>query len=119
MNPSPLRRRVLVLGDQLDRMSAAFDGFDTAQDEVWMAEVLGEATHVWSSKPRTALFLSAMRHFAAELREAGLRVRYFSLGDPDPCRDFTEALVRAQAERPATEWCVVEPGDWRVREELR
>lgn len=118
MKPAPLRRRVLVLGDQLDRMSAAFDGLDPAKDEVWMAEVLGESTHVWSSKPRTALFLSAMRHFAAELRDAGLPVRYFSLGDPDPCRDFTEALARAQAEWPATEWCVVEPGDWRVREEL-
>ena len=119
MSAVPLRRRVLVLGDQLDRGSAAFDGFDPARDEVWMAEVLGESTHVWSSKPRTALFLSAMRHFAAGLCGEGLPVRYFSLGDADPCRDFAEALRKAQEARPSEEWCVVEPGDWRVREELR
>ena len=36
----PLRHLVLVLGDQLDRGSSAFDGFDTAQDAVWMAVCL-------------------------------------------------------------------------------
>ena len=33
-----LRRLVVVLGDQLDADSAAFDGFDPAQDAVWMCE---------------------------------------------------------------------------------
>jgi deoxyribodipyrimidine photolyase-related protein len=58
-----LRHLVLVLGDQLD--------LDAAQDAVWMAEVIEEATHVWSSKPRTVLFLAAMRHFAQALRAGG------------------------------------------------
>jgi len=60
-----LRRLVIVLGDQLDLDAAAFDDFDPATDAIWMAEVDEESTHVWSSQPRTALFLSAMRHFAA------------------------------------------------------
>ncbi|HQW64816.1 MAG TPA: cryptochrome/photolyase family protein, partial [Pseudomonadota bacterium] len=59
-----LRHLVLVLGDQLDLDAAAFDGFDPAHDAVWMAEVAEESTHVWSSKPRTVMFLAAMRHFA-------------------------------------------------------
>ena len=63
--PHPIRHLVLVLGDQLDATSSAFDGFDAERDVVWMAEVMEESTHVWSSKPRTAVFLSAMRHFAA------------------------------------------------------
>ena len=58
--PRPLRHLVLVLGDQLDPASSAFDGFDPTQDAVWMAEVREESTHVWSSQPRTALFLAAM-----------------------------------------------------------
>jgi deoxyribodipyrimidine photolyase-like uncharacterized protein len=41
------RHLVLVLGDQLDHNAAAFDGFDPAQDRVWMAEVKEESTHVW------------------------------------------------------------------------
>ena len=58
-----------VLGDQLDLDAAAFDGFDPALDAVWMAEVAGEATHVWSHRARIALFLAAMRHFRDALHE--------------------------------------------------
>ncbi len=36
---SDVRRLALVLGDQLDRDSAVFDGFDLRQDRVWVAEV--------------------------------------------------------------------------------
>ena len=42
------RNLVIVLGDQLDAGSAAFDGLDPAADLVWMAEVAGESTKVWS-----------------------------------------------------------------------
>ena len=58
------RHLVIVLGDQLNLDSTAFDGFDAATDVVLMVEAREESTHVWSHKARTALFLSAMRHFA-------------------------------------------------------
>ena len=61
-------RLVLVLGDQLDRGVAAFDGFDRGRDAIWMAEVAEESTHVWSPRPRIAVFLAAMRHFRDALR---------------------------------------------------
>ncbi|HSU22318.1 MAG TPA: cryptochrome/photolyase family protein, partial [Variovorax sp.] len=64
-----------MLGDQLDHDAAAFDGFDPDHDAVWMAEVAEESTHVWSSKPRTAMFLAAMRHFSQALVARGWRVR--------------------------------------------
>ena len=44
--PRPLRHLVLVLGDQLNQDASALDGFDPAQDAVWMAEVREESTHV-------------------------------------------------------------------------
>jgi deoxyribodipyrimidine photolyase-related protein len=59
-----VKHLILVLGDQLDLEAAAFDGFNATQDAVWMAKAHEESTHVWSSKQRIALFLSAMRHFA-------------------------------------------------------
>ena len=71
---------VLVLGDQLDAASAAFDEFDREQDAVWMAEVAGEAEHVWSHKARIALFFSSMRHFAKRLEERGIPMRYLRIG---------------------------------------
>ena len=34
-----LRHLVIVLGDQLDEQSSAFDDFDPTLDAIWMAEV--------------------------------------------------------------------------------
>ena len=59
---------MIVLGDQLNADSAAFDGFDREQDVVWLAEVAEESTHVWTHKARIVLFLSGMRHFRDSLK---------------------------------------------------
>ena len=64
----PLRHLVLILGDQLNLDSTALSDFDPTQDKVWMAEVMQESTHVASSKQRSTLFLSAMRHFAETIK---------------------------------------------------
>ena len=71
-----MRNLVIVLGDQLSEEASALVDFDSAQDAVWMAEVDEESTHIISSKQRTTLFLSAMRHFAKELKGKGWSVRY-------------------------------------------
>ncbi len=110
-----MRNLVLVLGDQLDSKSAAFDGFDPKQDAVWMAEVAGEATHVWSHKARIAIFLAAMRHFRDELRNRGVTVHYTELADTTFSKELAQSVSRL---KPANV-VVVEPGEWRVREELR
>jgi len=39
------RNLVLVVGDQLNADSTAFEGFDPKQDAVWMAEVSG--VYLW------------------------------------------------------------------------
>ena len=62
-----LRHLVLVLGDQLNLDANALADFDPAQDAIWMAEVMEESNHVPSSKQRSTLFLSAMRHFAKSI----------------------------------------------------
>jgi len=68
-----VRHLVLVLSDQLNRDASVWDGFNPAQDIVWMAEASEESTHVRSSKQRTVLFLSAMRHFARHCASTPLR----------------------------------------------
>jgi deoxyribodipyrimidine photolyase-related protein len=106
---------VVILGDQLDAGSAAFDGFDAQNDVVWMAEVSAEADHVWSHKARIALFLSAMRHFREELRAQGMRVEYTELkGETTLVTLLREAIAKFRPERVI----VVEPGEWRLRAEI-
>ena len=53
------RNLILVFGDQLDAGSAAFDGFDTAEDAVLMMEVEKEATYIPQHKIRLTFFFSA------------------------------------------------------------
>jgi deoxyribodipyrimidine photolyase-related protein len=113
------RSLVIVLGDQLNLDSAAFDDFDRARDTVWMAEVSEEATHVWSHKARIALFLSAMRHFHRRLAQRRFTVDYRRLDAQADRRTLAEALEDTVRRRRPERLVVVEPGEWRVRQSLQ
>lgn len=108
---SSTRHLVAVLGDQLDAAASALDGFEPSTDRIWMAEVAEESEHVRSSKPRTALFLSAMRHFADDLRRRGWPLDYVRLDD-----EANRGTLGA--ELGAARVIVTHPGEWRVRRAL-
>ncbi|MEX0671394.1 MAG: cryptochrome/photolyase family protein [Pirellulales bacterium] len=121
------RHLVLVLGDQLDRHGAAFDGFDRSRDRVWMAEVAEESTHVWTHKARIAVFLSAMRHFRLALEQEGIEIDATELsaaarkGEPGTLAAALRASLDHDrvAGRLPERLVMVEPGEWRVQEALR
>lgn len=115
---TPIRRLVLVLGDQLNVSSLAFKGFDPDRDAVWMAEVDHEATKVWSHKARIALFLSAMRHFRDTMRSKGWSVDYHELTPSGPATSFSLQLLNAVTRLRPAQLVVVEPGEWGVQKEL-
>ena len=114
-----LRTLVVVLGDQLNLDATAFDGFDAAQDAVWMAEVSEESTQVWSAKQRTALFLTAMRHFALALQEAGRAVHYTRLDASGNAGDLAAQLQADVARLKPAQLVMTAPGDWRVLQAIR
>jgi deoxyribodipyrimidine photolyase-related protein len=117
MKSKPCRHLVMILGDQLDEASSAFDGFDPALDVVLMVEAFEESTHVWSHKIRTTLFLSAMRHFAEHLRQRKWRVAYRAL-DTHGDKTLGEGLCVAIEEHQPERLIGVEPGDFRVRQQI-
>jgi deoxyribodipyrimidine photolyase-related protein len=127
-----MRNLVLILGDQLDADSAAFAGFDSDLDVIWMAELAQESTRVWSSKPRTALFLSAMRHHREALKARGWKVFYRELTNsagvwldldgtsiPSSAETFSAALAESQERLRPERWLIVEPGEWSVQKEIK
>lgn len=117
-NEMAVRHLVIVLGDQLNADSSAFDDFDPSRDAVWMAEVDEESTHVWSHKQRIAVFLASMRHFRETLRSAGKTVHYTELTADSPSYSLAEQLVRdIKATRPI-KLIVTQPGDYRVLQSL-
>lgn len=112
-----MRNLIVVLGDQLDEQSAAFDGFDPALDQVWMCEAAAEATYVWSHKARIAIFLAAMRHFRETLRARGWSVDYHATSE-HPHATLAEALATSITALKPAKVVVVEPGEWRLARDI-
>jgi deoxyribodipyrimidine photolyase-related protein len=108
------RHLLLILGDQLDPDSSVFNDIDPALDVVLMVEAVEESTHVWSHKARTALFLSAMRHFAEQLRQRQFQVHYRAL-DKESDQTLADGLQAAMVLFQPQRVIGVEPGDLRVR----
>ncbi len=108
------RHLVVILGDQLDKDSAAFDGYDIESDCVWMAEASEESTHVWSHKQRIVLFLSAMRHFRDLLYQRKYYVDYHELGEGSLSDRLRSSMKQLKPEKVI----MVEAGDYRVREAI-
>ncbi|MEQ1637482.1 MAG: cryptochrome/photolyase family protein [Methylococcales bacterium] len=112
-----MRRLCIILGDQLDRDSAIFMDFDRQQDLLWMAEVPAESTLVWSHKQRIALFLSAMRHFAAELTLQAYPLHYLKL-EQHHFHSLAEVLGDCLPMMQPAEVRIVRPGDYRVLKDI-
>ncbi|MFW6345784.1 MAG: cryptochrome/photolyase family protein, partial [Halomonas sp.] len=113
--PRPL---VLVLGDQLSLTLASLR--DLPEDAmVALCEVAAEGRYVPHHPQKVALMLSAMRHFAAALRERGYRVHYSTLDDPDNAQSLIPEAERLAALHGCDEIRVVRPGEWRLWQAMR
>jgi deoxyribodipyrimidine photolyase-related protein len=109
----------LVLGDHLTRSVSALSGIDTAGDVVLMIEAEEETRYVPHHRQKIAFILSAMRHFADDLRADGITVDYVKLDDPDNTGSFTGEVSRALKRHRIERIVVTEPGEWRVLEAIR
>ena len=120
MSRAPAGRRMLVVfGDQLSARVPAFAAIERGRDVVLMVEAREESAHVPSHVQRTVLFLSAMRHFAAELEEAGHLVRYIRLADPRSTGTLDGEVRRATRELRPVEVHATHPGEHRVMAMVR
>ncbi len=105
----------VILGDQLSFDISALAGLDPRCDIVLMMEVMEETTYVRHHKQKIVLVLSAMRHFAAELRQRGVPVDYVLLDASDNTGNLTTEVQRAVVRHAPDGLVVSEPGEWRVQ----
>lgn len=66
----------IILGDQLNLDSPLFQSIRKNHDALWMCESQEESVKVPSSKIRTAMFLSAMRHYRESLQSKKWLIHY-------------------------------------------
>jgi deoxyribodipyrimidine photolyase-related protein len=104
-----------VLGDQLSHGLASLRDVAPSDAVVLLMEVADETTYVRHHQRKIALILSAMRHFADELRAVGWNVDYVALDDPANTGSFTGEVARAVARHRPSAIRIVESGEWRVK----
>jgi deoxyribodipyrimidine photolyase-related protein len=119
MRSDAVRNVILVMGDQLSAQLSSLRQADKLHDIVLMTEVLDEAQYVRHHQKKLAFTLSAMRHFAEDLRADGWNVCYRSLEEPDNRGSFTGELDLAVETYSPARVIVTEPGEWRVLQLLK
>lgn len=112
-------RLLVVLGDQLTRGIASLRDCDPAHDVILLAEVMEEATYVRHHPKKIAFLFSAMRHFAVELRQAGMVVDYVRLDDAGNRGSLRAEIIRAAAEQEVDGIVATHPGEYRVLADMR
>jgi deoxyribodipyrimidine photolyase-related protein len=111
-----MRHIRFIFGDQLDHQLATLKDIDKKSDIVFMCEVMGEITYVKHHKQKIVFVLSAMRHFAEELREKGINVHYVKFDDLDNTGSFTGELQRAIDFIKPDVVTLTEPSEYRVKQ---
>jgi len=110
-------KAVVVLGDQLDLNNPALLSNSPKNTPVLMVESPAESTVVWVHKVRIALFLSAMRHFAEQLRKAGYTVHYRKLGETGE-HTLVQEVASLCKQHGYTSIDLAEPGEWRLEQDF-
>ncbi len=111
------KRAILIMGDQLSRGVSSLKDARKTKDVIVMGELMDETTSVKHHKKKLILVLSAMRHFAEELKKDGYKVDYRKLDDDDDIRSFSDLAKAAIEKHGAEELIVTEPSERRVRHE--
>ena len=84
-----------------------------------MCEVASEAQYVRHHKKKIAFLFSAMRHFAAELKERGLNVIYMTLEDPKNTGSLKGEVARIAKHIKADRIVLTHPGEYRVLQDMK
>lgn len=109
----------LVLADQLSASLASLSDTDKTKDTLFFCEVMEEATYVPHHPQKIAFLFAAMRHFAAECKAEGFRVRYVSLDDPANTGSFDGEVARAVSVLKPSRLILTEPGEYRVLQKMK
>ena len=98
--------------DQMSETISALDGL-ARSDTVMFLESLDDFKAINQHKKKIAFLLSAMRHFAEELREQGHHVVYLKLDDSKSSGDVEFEIKKIIRARQIAKLIVTEPSEYR------
>lgn len=108
----------VILWDQLSSNLSALRDADKKHDTILFCEVMEECTYVKHHQKKLVFLLSAMRHFAEELRHQGYHVTYVTLDDPDNTQSLAGEILRHSQLINPTQIVATWPGEYRIHQAL-
>ncbi|MET0321120.1 MAG: cryptochrome/photolyase family protein [Duganella sp.] len=110
----------LILGDQLNGLHSWFAGSTAPQPHVVfvMMEVRQETDYVLHHAQKIIAIFAAMRDFAQQLRNAGHRVHYLAIDDPDNLQSLPANLDWLIARYDAQSFAWQAPDEYRLDRQL-
>jgi len=108
----------LILQDQLNHSISSLSGIDKKNDVVIMSELITEFTYVKHHKKKIAFILSAMRHFAKELRDAKIKIDYTSLDNPYNTGSLKSEIQKAIQKHQPVKIIVTSPSEYRILKDI-
>ncbi len=99
--------------DHLSTEISSLEGCDKKRDLIVMAELKEDFTNVGHHRKKLVFILSAMRHFAEDLRKQGYQVCYVALDDKGNPGNVTSLLERIYKEKKCDKIIVAHPGEYR------
>jgi deoxyribodipyrimidine photolyase-related protein len=108
----------LIFSDQLSLSLASLKDIG-AHDTILMCELRGEVTRVRHHPKKIALWFAAMRHFAEELRNKEMSVRYVDFNDTLNTHTLDEEVKRAVKDLSIQKIIVTEPGEYHFQETIK
>ncbi|WP_333608143.1 cryptochrome/photolyase family protein [Arsukibacterium sp.] len=113
-----MSRLIVILGDQLSPALASLrQALPT--DVIMLAEVPGEARYVQHHKHKLVLIFSAMRHFAAVLRQQGFSVCYYHYAEHAELSSLSDAVKLCLSQhQQCKELLITECGEYRLQQEI-
>lgn len=107
----------LIFWDQLSLSLASLKDIGP-HDTILMCELRDEVTRVRHHPKKIALWFAAMRHFAEELRNKGMNVRYVYFNDTLNTHTLDEEVKRAVNDLSIQKIIVTEPGEYHFQETI-
>ncbi|WP_420797944.1 cryptochrome/photolyase family protein [Hyphococcus flavus] len=106
------------MGDQLSRDISSLRDARKTKDIILMAELYDEITSVKHHKKKIVFVLSAMRHFAKELKGAGYNVDYRKFDTKTGLKSFSDIIEDAVRQHEPDEIVLTAPSERRVLDEI-
>ncbi len=105
----------VVFSDQLSRGLASLQGYQDG-DVIFFVETMQEFTHVKHHKKKIILLLSAMRHFAEELKGIGYKINYIKIEDKDNSQLINDEISKAVKKYKISKIIVTHPSEYHMLE---